>query len=144
MYTRAVVTAVGLYIASFVVGLLVSSVFGLEAAIGQTLPLPFLIVQCMLSLVLGFLAAWWYFRAPGIDASAMHGLTFGGFVIVVSFVLDFLLFIPAILNGYPLGALASLYGDPWFWAALALLLVGTTAAGFLHARTSGGTAGLSL
>lgn len=137
-YKRAVVFAAGLYVASFIVGVVVTLFIGPEFLDEGGVSSPFLVLQALLALLLGFASSWFYFNSPSTTPSAMNGLMFGGIAVLVGFVFDFLLFIPGMLAGYLLTDLLSFYAEVWFWIALILVLASTSAAGFLRARTTGG------
>ena len=133
-YKVAGITSIGLYIASFIVGMLISSFLNINIVPGTPLPTTFLLVQVALAMLMGAAGTTVYFMKSGVPASAKSGLFFGAISVVVGFVLDFILFIPGMMYGYSLQQLASFYAEPWFWITLISMLMASSLTGFVFLR----------
>ena len=129
MKKRAILISVAAYLTSFLLGVFLVFALGLDF----TQPGPIVwFVTIGASLLVSAFAAWWYFRF--VEASAREGFGFGLVLIATSFAIELVIYIvPMIVLGRT-QELAAVYGTPWFWITLPLVLGATTLVGMLSRK----------
>jgi len=136
-YKRAAGIALVAYIATFIIGILTTSLAQVPISIDATdiqLPTIFFIIQIFAMFGIGVLFTMWYLSSPSVQTSGMSGLHFGLSMLAVGFVLDAVAFVPALINGLPITQIISLYVNPLFGVAVAILLGTSYVTGFALAK----------
>lgn len=122
-YKRAVLAALLTYAVTFIFGLLAALLgFGFEDAAG-TISANTWIFGGVTAVAATVLGAWWYFKKKGVRATINTGFHLGLVIIVVSFVLDLLAFLPALSDPEMMALLTAYYGNPLFWVIVVLVIV---------------------
>jgi len=114
------------YVLLFISGVGLTFLLKTPLVPGSPVPTSFLTAQIILSVITGFIVAYWYFRSPLTTPSIRNGFLLGIVLVITGFVFDLLLFSPALIKGYPLSEIVSLYTEPLFWASLVSLVCATT------------------
>lgn len=123
-FKRAVGMSLMLYVSTFIVGIICGVLLGHDMSSMSNIPDSFWYIGMVAAVILTALFSFWYFKDNSIVASAKNGAFFGLTAIVVSSVLDFVLFSLGNTGGAEVD-LGSYYGDFRFWIIVAL--VGATA-----------------
>ncbi len=122
-FKRAVSLSLLLYVATFIVGIISGIVSGQDMSTMQGMPDSFWYVGMVAAVILTAGFTQQYFKSPKIQASRMTGAYFGVTAVVVSFVIDFILFSIGNAGGANVD-LREYYGDWRFWI-IVILVIGT-------------------
>jgi hypothetical protein len=133
-YKRAAGIALVAYIATFLIGIITTSLAQVPFSTDAELPTIFFVIQIFAMFGIGVLFTIWYLRSPSVKTSGISGLHFGFSMIAVGFVLDAVAFVPALVNGLPITQIISLYVNPLFWIAVLILLATSYLTGFALAK----------
>jgi hypothetical protein len=133
-YKRAAGIALVAYIATFLIGIITTSLAQVPFSTDAELPTIFFVIQIFAMFGIGVLFTLWYLRSPRVQTSGISGLHFGFAMLAFGFVLDAIAFVPALINGLPLTQIISLYVNPLFWVAVAILLATSYLTGFALAK----------
>ena len=121
-FQRALGMALALYLSTFVVGIVAGLVSGQDMSSMTNIADAFWYVGMVAAVVLTAGFSLWYFKNAKIIPSAKAGFYFGVTVVIVSFVLDFVLFSLGNTQGAEVD-LGRYYGDFRFWVILVLVIV---------------------
>jgi drug/metabolite transporter (DMT)-like permease len=126
---RAIGASVMAYIASFIIGVIVIVVFGIDLGETQEIPPLMWYAGAIASIVFAAGFALWYFRSLKVEPSEKAGLYLGVVMITTGFILDFVTLLPLFTHEDPVGPLLDYYLAPMFWVTLLLVLLATTLTG---------------
>jgi hypothetical protein len=129
-YKRATGIALVAYVATFIIGIITTSLAQVPFSTDAVLPTIFFVIQIFAMFGIGVLFTLWYLRSPSIRTSGLSGLHFGLSMLAVGFILDAIAFVPALINGLPITQIISLYVNPLFWIAALILLATSYVTGF--------------
>jgi hypothetical protein len=129
-YKRAAGIAFVAYVATFIIGIITTSLAQVPFSTDAELPTIFFVIQIFAMFGIGVLFTMWYLRSPSVPTSGISGLHFGLSMLAVGFILDVVAFVPALINGLPITQIISLYINPLFWIAVAILLATSYITGF--------------
>ncbi len=130
---RALGYSLLVYIATFVVGILTGILTGQDLSSMDTVSQSFWYIGMIASAILAWGFTLFYYRNPSISPSAKSGFLFGLTTVIVSTVLDFILFSIGNMQGGSV-ELIEYYGDFRFWIIVALVLATTALAGHYKSR----------
>ncbi len=132
-FPRALGFALILYLATFVLVLLLSLVFRIDMSTSAEMPIMMCLAYLVLLIPLILICAKWYFRK--FQPSFKRGLLLGACTLAVFYILDTTM----LFLGYPkeeaLALVKSMFTDWKFYAALIVVLGTTAYAGFEFDRT---------
>jgi hypothetical protein len=120
-WKRALGIAFTLYLVTFVFGILLALLLGIDMTSVQETPLSMWIVSIIMTTVFAGLAAFWYFNKE--KAALKDGFFLGLVFIGFGFFMDLLFFIPMLISGEGFGLLGAYYGNVLFWVSLVLVVV---------------------
>jgi hypothetical protein len=129
---RAIWIAVLLYVASFITGFVNAMILGFDMSSMGAVPVAVWVANMLVGALLCAVFAWWYFlkATAGAREGALLGLIFVG----VSFVIEGVFIIPAMIVSGVAGDLLAYYGHPLFWVAVALVIGAACAVGWWKGR----------
>jgi len=137
-YKRALLLSLAAYVLSFVVGFLSALIFGVDFSGEAPVPQALWYVGLVASILIMGGLTFWYFKSDSTKATMCNGLMFGAIAVVLGFIIDGLIFIPAAISGRG-GELISYYLEPFFWITLVAVIATTTLVGYLLGRKTGGS-----
>ena len=123
---RAIGFAILTYIASMIVGMIISIAVGLDMASMSNPPLWLCIVSVAGSSLLCWLFAWLYFRGKKVKKGTLYGLYFGLYIIFTGIILDIVTWTLMFPGGNSLEGMKQLfqyYAKPYFWATVVLVII---------------------
>lgn len=126
---RALGISLVLYIATFIVGIVCGAFLGHDMS-STVFPESFWYIGMVAAVILTALFTLWYFKNKNIIPSAKSGLLFGLTAIILSSILDYVLF----AFGNSQGAAVDLgmyYGDYRFWIILVLVVATAKVVGYV-------------
>jgi len=135
-YKRAFLFSLLAYVISFFVGLIFALIFSVDFSGDEPVPRVMWYVGLVASVIIMASLTFWYFKSDSTKASMCNGLMFGSIAVVLGFILDALIFIPAALSGRA-NDLIKYYSTPLFWITLVAVIATTTLVGYLLGRKSG-------
>ncbi len=121
-FKRAAGVSFALYVATFVIGIVAGAVSGQDMSSLDTIPDSFWYVGMLGAVVCAWLFTILYFKNNTLVPSAKSGLFFGLTAVLISSLLDLVLFSAGNAQGASVN-LSHYYGDPRFWIILALVLL---------------------
>jgi hypothetical protein len=130
---RALGIAFELYVATFIVGIVAGTVSGQDMSSMNNIPDSIWYAGMVAGVILTALFTMQYFRSPSIVPSAKSGLYFGLTAVVISFVLDFILFSIGNAGGAAEFDLGDYYSDYRFWVILILVVITAKLVGWYKA-----------
>jgi len=137
-YKRALLLSLTAYVLSFVVGFISALMFGVDFSGEASVPQSLWYVGLFASILIMGGLTFWYFKSDSTKATMCNGLMFGAIAVVLGFIIDGLIFIPAAISGRG-GELISYYLEPFFWITLIAIIATTTLVGYLLGRKTGGS-----
>ena len=130
---RAVGIGFVAYLCSFVLGIIVVLLYGLDLTQTGKAPKLMLIINILISVVLVALFSLHYLKDKRLKADVKEGLYFGFVLIIIGFVLDFIGFSISFAVGSRQDIIVY-YSNPYFWIALALLIATTAIVGYIRGK----------
>ena len=116
-----------LYISTFIVGIICGVITQADMSSLENVPDSFWYVGMVAAVILTAIFAKLYFRSPKVTPSATSGLLFGLTAVVISGVLDFILF----SAGGQMDQLGTYYGDYRFWIIVGLVIATAKIVGYM-------------
>jgi len=130
---RAIGISVVVYIASLLIGGVVAAMMGIDPTTTTEISPAMWIAGAVAAVVLSALGALWYFRSAEVATSASEGARFGVTEVVVGFVLDMVVALPAVIaDARFFDQVLAYYQQPWFWVTLVLVVLAPVAVGSLR------------
>ena len=126
---RAIITAIGLYIATFLIGIIISLSGGLNFSDPSKIPPYFWFVSLIITIGFSAFASLWYFNSSKTARNTKEGFLLGIIFVVTGFILDLLFFIPVFFKSGNLQNILIYYTRPIFFASLILVVATTTLMG---------------
>ena len=130
LFKRALGIALALYVATFIIGIVCGVVFHQDMTSMDTITDSMWYVGMVGGAVLSAVFTLWYFKNTRITRSAQSGFLFGLTAIVLSSILDLILFTLGNMSGGNVD-LWKYYGDFRFWIIVALVVLAATVVGSL-------------
>ncbi|MBI2449082.1 hypothetical protein HYV49_02175 [Candidatus Pacearchaeota archaeon] len=131
---RAIWVAVLTYAISFIIGLIVMMIMGVDPTNLTEIPNNVLYISIILTIIIAVFFTLLYFKGKRIKPNAKEGFYFGLILIIVGTILDIIIFSLSSLATGTQQSLIEYYSNPFFWIALILLLATTTIVGVLRGR----------
>ena len=128
-FKRAVGLSVLAYFASFVIGIAVAVVAGIDVAETQAIPPLMWYAGAIAAIVFAVVFTRWYFRSPTVVPSAKAGFLFGLTMVVTGFVLDVVMLLPLLAHDDPWTPILAYYFNPFFLLTLVFVISATTYVG---------------
>lgn len=128
---RALWIAVLTYVFSFIIGGLAALGFGVDLNAETGLPTSVWILSIILTSLLAFVMALWYFKAKGTTPNFIEGLKLGGIFVLLGAIFEGLLIIPYAITFGLSSDLLNYYADPLFALSLILFVFFPALAGYL-------------
>ena len=119
---RAIWISVLLYVATFIMGIIVALVVGTDLTGEESISTTHWILSILVSVVIAALFSLWYFRGKKAKASAKEGFYLGITFLAVGIIFDALFIIPYLFVGGASGVL-SYYSDIWFYISVILVVL---------------------
>ncbi len=130
---RAIGLGVLTYVFSFIPGVIISLLVGVDFESAQDLPDRVYLWGMLVSAVLMVFMTLWYFANKQLKQTARSGFYFGFTAIGVGFVFDTLMFLPMILSGGTDPVLIY-YANELFWLTVVVVILVATFVGWLGER----------
>ena len=131
---RALWVSVLTYAASFIIGLIVMTLMGIDPTNLAKIPNNVLYISILLTIIIVALFTLFYFKGKNIKPSAKEGFYFGLVLIILGTILDVIIFSLSSLATGTQQSLIEYYSNPLFWITLILLLATTTIVGAVKRR----------
>ncbi len=128
----AILVGIATYIVSFVAGVAVAGLLGIDVFGGEEVGATLWIVNILVGIVIIGAISWWFFNKekPTLQNGLYLGLVFFG----VGLLLDSALILPTILiAGAPVDILAY-YIDPFFWIAVGAIIATPVVIGWYRGK----------
>ncbi len=129
---RAIGFAVLAYILTMIVGMITTTVAGLDMTAMSTPPLWLCIVSSIGAALLCWLAAWLYFRGKKTKKGTIYGFYFAIYMVIVGFIMDILMWTVAMPGGTTIEGMKQLlqyYTQWYFWLTFVLIFVASILTG---------------
>lgn len=128
---RAVIASFLIYLSSFIAGLLIATVAGINPSESTDVPPLMWYAGALTAVLATAIGSLWYFQSPKLQPSLKHGLQFGLVAVILGFVMDIVLILPtAGVGGEPLALLIDYYSQPLFWVTLVLVIAAASGVGY--------------
>jgi peptidoglycan/LPS O-acetylase OafA/YrhL len=125
-YKRAIGIGIVAYLVSFVIGISIAVVVGVDFETATEAPTIVWIIGLIAQLIVGLLFAWWYFSAKKIKKyGPKQGFLLGTVFVAVGFIIDAFFIIPSIILTEGATDILKYYTNPLFWVSILLLLLST-------------------
>jgi ABC-type spermidine/putrescine transport system permease subunit II len=131
---RAIWLGVLTYITSFIVGIILAAILGIDITTGEPLTPTLWYLSIIFTIIVSAIFTYIYFKDEKTKPDFTQGIYFGFVLIVIGFIIDSLIIIPYILQGNSKIEVLSYYTEPFFWLSLVLLLVTTSIIGHFKGR----------
>jgi hypothetical protein len=119
-FKRALGIGLALYVSTFIVGIISGMISGFDPSTSLSdMPDSFWYIGMIAAVILTALFTKWYFKSPSIVPSAKNGFWFGLTAIILSSLMDMILF----SIGGASNELGGYFGDYRFWIIVGLVLV---------------------
>ena len=122
---RAIGIGLVLYAVTFIVGVILTLVGSANFSSPQEIPRIYWLTTIIVTVLLTGLASIWYFKGKNVKRTVKEGFFLGIAFIVLGFIIDILLFIPALLSQNGLQVVIDYYTEPAFYITLVLVLATT-------------------
>lgn len=126
-FKRALGLGIGLYVSTFMVGIICGMISGQDMSSLENIPDSFWYIGMVAAVILTALFTMWYFKNPSIVPSVKAGFLFGLTAVILSSGLDAILF----SVGGQTEQLGMYYGDYRFWIILVLVIATAKIVGHL-------------
>lgn len=129
---RAFLASLGIYIITFILSMIAMVIMGVSTeeltSDPGNVPVNIMVVAIVITTIVAFFGAKWYFKKNGVHAGIKEGFLFGIILTVIGFVLDgiTLALIPGSESAW--GYLQAYIAQPSLWIGIALILASTTLA----------------
>lgn len=130
-YKRAIVISILAYLASFVIGILLSMFLFNGLPNPEDFSTNMYLISGLFTVLIAGVFSLWYFEGKAIKKPTLkEGLYFGLILLAVSFLADMLIVLITLLSSdYPVGEFFSYYADPTLILSLILMLATTMGVG---------------